>query len=264
MSRRQSVFFLPIDPRDENLKDPEHIDFSVPLRAQYVHSAWNRHQDAVFWVDINIAIKEGLKPICDRSGQPDNTQEVFVVKGDTSRSQEIDVNYFHEELCSSDRSRKPHITRDVTSVQTCSSEENKNVRVEQTHFRSGQPDKHNVVVQEDHEVHHEIKMRNTDFKVPRQPKTSLRHDWTKELGSKVARQSEGEVARQSGEVARQSERRSCSTSRRGSCSTSRRGSCSTSRFFQSTQPIQIQFVTDRGDLITCKMEETRPVPTRSL
>ena len=28
-SRRQTVFFLPIDPRDENHKDPEHIDFSV-------------------------------------------------------------------------------------------------------------------------------------------------------------------------------------------------------------------------------------------
>ena len=38
-SKRQTVFFLPIDPRDENHKDPEHIDFSVPRRAQYVHSA---------------------------------------------------------------------------------------------------------------------------------------------------------------------------------------------------------------------------------
>ena len=60
LSRRQSVFFLPVDPRDENHKDPEHIDFSVPRRARYVHSAWKRHQDAVFWVDINLAIREGL------------------------------------------------------------------------------------------------------------------------------------------------------------------------------------------------------------
>ena len=36
------------------------------------------------------------------------------------------------------------------------------------------------------------------------PKSSLRHDWTKELGSKVGRQPEGEVARQpEGEVVRQ-------------------------------------------------------------
>ena len=60
LSRRQTVFFLPIDPKDENHKDPEHIDFSVPRRAQYVHSAWKRHQDAVNWVDIDLAIKEGL------------------------------------------------------------------------------------------------------------------------------------------------------------------------------------------------------------
>ena len=47
-SRRQTVFFLPIDPRDESHTDPEHNDFSVPRRARYVHSAWKRHQDAVF------------------------------------------------------------------------------------------------------------------------------------------------------------------------------------------------------------------------
>ena len=56
------------------------------------------------------------KPICDRSGQPDRTQNVI-------------------------------------SVQTFPSEENKNVRVEQTHDRSGQPDKYTVAVQDDAEVY---------------------------------------------------------------------------------------------------------------
>ena len=60
LSRRQTVFFLPIDPRDENHKDPEYIDFSVPRRARYMHSAWKRHQDALFWVNIDLAIKERL------------------------------------------------------------------------------------------------------------------------------------------------------------------------------------------------------------
>ena len=59
-NRGQTVFFLPIDSRDKDHKDPEYIDFSVPLRAKYVHSAWKKHQDAVFWVDINLVIKEGL------------------------------------------------------------------------------------------------------------------------------------------------------------------------------------------------------------
>ena len=44
-SRRQTVFFLPIDPRDKDHEDPNYIDFSVPRRARYVHSAWKMHQD---------------------------------------------------------------------------------------------------------------------------------------------------------------------------------------------------------------------------
>ena len=47
------------------------------------------------------------KPICDRSGKPDSTEDVFVVKGETSRSHEIDEKCFHGEIFSSDRSGKP-------------------------------------------------------------------------------------------------------------------------------------------------------------
>ena len=226
---RDKQYFLLIDPRDKEHKDPEKTDLNVPRCAQYLHNAWKRHQDAVYWVDINLAIRkiltfyqtrsntiilqgilpascipkvvrlktgEGLyekaymsprsppkislrhdwtrgevplgftvdqqsegdvvrqsqeevarrakcsqpipKAICERSGQPDNTQDVFVVKGETSRSQEIDVKSFHEELCSSDRSGQLDISQDAIGVQTCPSEENKNVGVEQTHDRSGQ------------------------------------------------------------------------------------------------------------------------------
>ena len=208
LSRRQTVFFLPVDPRDENHKDPEHIDFSVPRRARYVHSAWKRHQDAVFWVDIDLAIREGLtfyqtrsnaiilqgtlpaycipkverlktgevlyekrylsprpppkislrhdhnwtrgndqlgstveqqpvgklvqqsfgeaprvklskptqskpNPICDRSGKLEDTERVFVDKGKTSRSQEIDDKRLQKELGSSDRTGKPVKYEDI-------------------------------------------------------------------------------------------------------------------------------------------------------
>ena len=201
MSRRQTVFFLPVDPRDKDHKDPERIDFSVPRRARYVHSAWKKHQDAVFWVDIDLAIRKGLtryqtrsnaiilqrtlpaycipkverlktgevsyerpylsprpppkislkhdhnwtkgndqlgstveqqpvgklvqqsfgevqrvkfskptqskpKPICDRSGKLEDTERVFVDKGKTSRSHEIDEKGLHEERGSSDRTGK--------------------------------------------------------------------------------------------------------------------------------------------------------------
>ena len=60
LSRRQTVFFLPVDPRNEDHKDPEHIDLNEPRRAQYMHKAWKRHQDTVFWVDIDLGIREGL------------------------------------------------------------------------------------------------------------------------------------------------------------------------------------------------------------
>ena len=59
-SKRQTVFFLSIDPRDKGHQDPAKIDFNVPRRAQYLHSAWKKHQDAVFWVDVNLAIRKGL------------------------------------------------------------------------------------------------------------------------------------------------------------------------------------------------------------
>ena len=56
----------------------------------------------------------------------------------------------------------------MIGVQTCPSGENKNVGVEQTHDRSGQPDKHKVAVQDDPEVHHEIKMLNIDNELIRE------------------------------------------------------------------------------------------------
>ena len=60
-SKRQTVFFLPVDPMDKSHKDPDDSDLNVPRHAQYLHNAWKRHQDAVFWVDINLAFKKGLQ-----------------------------------------------------------------------------------------------------------------------------------------------------------------------------------------------------------
>ena len=59
-SKRQTVFFLPVDPMDKSHKDPKVIDLNVPRHAQHLHYAWKRHQDAVYWVDINLAIKKRL------------------------------------------------------------------------------------------------------------------------------------------------------------------------------------------------------------
>ena len=59
-SKRQTVFFLPIDSRDKEHQDSEKIDLNVPRHAQYLHNSWKKHQDAVYWVDVNLAIRKGL------------------------------------------------------------------------------------------------------------------------------------------------------------------------------------------------------------
>ena len=46
---------------DKKQKDPDTIDLHAPRHAQYMHKAWKRHQNAVYWVDINFALKKGLK-----------------------------------------------------------------------------------------------------------------------------------------------------------------------------------------------------------
>ena len=136
---------------------------SVPCRAQYLHNAWKRHQDAVFWVDINLAIRKGL---------------TFY----QTRSNAIILQGILPAYCI------PKVVRLKTGK----------VQYEKAYMTPRPP-----------------------------PKISLRHDWTKELGTEVARQPEGEVARQA-------------------------------KFFQPTQPTPNPIRERSGDLITCKMEEHVP------
>ena len=46
---------------DKNHKDPDTIDLNASRHAQYIHKAWKRHQNTVYWVDINLALRKGLK-----------------------------------------------------------------------------------------------------------------------------------------------------------------------------------------------------------
>ena len=61
MSKRQTVFFLLVNPVDRERKDPETVDLKAPRLAQYTQTAWKRHQNTVYWVDIRLAQKKGLK-----------------------------------------------------------------------------------------------------------------------------------------------------------------------------------------------------------
>ena len=61
LSKRQTVLFMPVDPVHKEHKDPDTVDLKAPRLAQYMHKAWKKHQNTVYWVDIDLAQKKGLK-----------------------------------------------------------------------------------------------------------------------------------------------------------------------------------------------------------
>ena len=42
---------------NKNHKDPHELDLAKPRLASYKQK-WKRHQDMVYWVDINLALKK--------------------------------------------------------------------------------------------------------------------------------------------------------------------------------------------------------------
>ena len=60
MRNRQTVFFLSVNPMEKEHKDPEKIDLEAPRLARYMHTAWKKHQNTVYRVDIKLAQKKGL------------------------------------------------------------------------------------------------------------------------------------------------------------------------------------------------------------
>ena len=95
--------------------------------------------------------------------------------GSTSRSQEINVNSFNEELSSSDRTGRP-VETEVN--QTRSSEDSKSLNVEQTHDRTGRPVTDTAAVQDDSPVYHEANTLNIGDEVlrKRMEKSIVVHD----------------------------------------------------------------------------------------
>ena len=121
------------------------------------------------------------KPICERSGKPEDTERVSVDKGKTSRSHEIDEKGLHEELGSSDRSVK----LDKLS---------ENIRVQHAHDGTGEPVKSSAstrtveeFVPAEHrdtassnanEFNRAINEENIDFNIPGLPHSAVKrsHD----------------------------------------------------------------------------------------
>ena len=76
-SKRTDGILFTFDPRDKGHKDPEKIVLNVPRRAQYLHSAWKKHQDAVYLFYIDLAIRKGLIIYQTRSN-------AIILQGNTS------------------------------------------------------------------------------------------------------------------------------------------------------------------------------------
>ena len=58
---RQTVFFTAVNPMNKDHKDPHDFDLTKPCLASYKQKKWRRHQDTVYWVDIQLAQRKGLK-----------------------------------------------------------------------------------------------------------------------------------------------------------------------------------------------------------
>ena len=61
LGKRQTVFFTSVDLMNKGHKDPYEIDFNAPRLAWYKQKTWKRHQDIVYWVDLQFAQRKGLK-----------------------------------------------------------------------------------------------------------------------------------------------------------------------------------------------------------
>ena len=46
---------------DKEHKDPYKLDLTAPRLAWYKQKTWKRHQDTVYWVDLQFAERNGLK-----------------------------------------------------------------------------------------------------------------------------------------------------------------------------------------------------------
>ena len=61
LSKRQTVFFTSVDPMNKEYKDPDRIDLEAPRLAWHKQKKLKKNQDAVYWVDIKLALKKGFE-----------------------------------------------------------------------------------------------------------------------------------------------------------------------------------------------------------
>ena len=60
-AKDRRYFFTSVDPTNKEHRDPNKIDLGAPRLAWYKQKKWRRHQDTVYWVDIQLAQRKGFK-----------------------------------------------------------------------------------------------------------------------------------------------------------------------------------------------------------
>ena len=61
LSKTQTVFYMLLNLVNKKHKDPYEIDLKAPRLAWYKQKTWKKHQNTLYWVDIRLAQKKGLK-----------------------------------------------------------------------------------------------------------------------------------------------------------------------------------------------------------
>ena len=57
---RQTVFFTAVNPMNKDHRAPKELDLTKP-RLTFYKQKWKRHQDTVYWVDLQLAQQKRLK-----------------------------------------------------------------------------------------------------------------------------------------------------------------------------------------------------------
>ena len=114
LSKRQTVFCSAVKNMHKNHKDPKELDLTKPRLASYKQK-WKVHQDTVYWVDIPLAQRKGLKFYQTRSNAVilnDTLPAYCISKAIVMKSEEI----IFQKVCVSHR---PLPTISYTDNWTC-------------------------------------------------------------------------------------------------------------------------------------------------
>ena len=187
LSNRQTVFFLPVDP--------DTIDLSVPRHARYMHKAWKRHQDAVYWVDIILAMRKGLMFYQTRSNAIilHETLPAYcipkVVKMETGEviyekvymsprpPPKISLKHDWKRELGSEHTQRPEVGQVVQSGQTRSAHERKTFNVPRRSMYSSFHEKGELFLRIMNVRHESVMLNDSDMdcRTPGQARSILQH-----------------------------------------------------------------------------------------